>query len=190
MKYALLLLLSIPAFAFEESGLKYSYLSADYTKTKGTAPASDATTTGASIQKRFTENFFAGIGFASTAQDLGPFDATVTEISGLIGARAPLNESIDAVLTAAYASAKVEAPSVSASGNGTFVSLGVRGVISPVFEGTIDYTSYNLKINGNSDSDSYASVLIGANVTPSLQITGGIKFKDNQSTSIGLRLFF
>ena len=192
MKYILLLLLAVPAFAFEESGpLKYTYLGISQSKSTGyAAPLSDFTNTGIFASTRLTDTLFFGAAIGFGKQDVGSISATVTEYDLMLGGRSPINEQIDATLSVSLASANVSIGSNSYSGTGNVISLGVRGMIIPSVEGSANLNQSSVSINGNSTSQSYLSVGAGIHLNERIQFNLGAGFSKYPSTSIGVLFYY
>ena len=161
--------LLIPAFASAE--LNYNAVQLGYAKTTESGQA-DLNEFDLGVSYSINKNFYIQGLFASGTQASGTpaGDVTFTGWDVGLGAHTPIGTNVDIVGIFDLVLAKAELGSISESGNGYAMSVGLRGEFTPQLEGT--FFGHYSSVTANSSTTTATGVNAGLayNFSPQIQL--------------------
>jgi len=181
----------IPALASAE--LNYDAINAGYSTTRYENGDLNLTELDIGYTKDYFENVYLGASYGaadqSTYSNVG--DNTVHKISLAAGYHAPLMNKVDVVIAGHAVFGRANWGGETSSANGYDAGAGVRALFLHGLEGNLAVVHARIS-NGDyySASYTYISTQFGFYFIPRLEMTAGIDFKKDQTTSLGLRIYF
>jgi hypothetical protein len=181
--------MSAPALASAE--LSYNSIDAGYSTTSFANGARELTVLKAGISKSLPANLYLMASYGSGTQLVGAAGSRKeVSVSAGVGFHFPIKNNIDAIAEAhiAQTSAKLQGNSTNANGNE--INAGIRWLFIPSLEGTLRAAHANISDGTSTSQETFVKTQIGYYLTRSFQMTAGMDFTHNMTTSLGLRLFF
>lgn len=181
----------IPALASAE--LNYNAIDAGYSTTRYSNGNPNLTEIGIGFTRNYFERVYLGAYYGSAYQATyaAQGENRVHKISLGAGYHKPLMNNVDVVVAGHIVFGTANWGGNSSSANGYDVGAGVRALFLHGIEGNLAVINAS-KSNGTyySNSYTYIGAQFGFYFTQLLEMTAGIDFKKDQTTSLGLRFYY
>jgi Outer membrane protein beta-barrel domain len=177
----------IPAFASAE--LNYNSVDAGYSTTNYSPSLTELNI---GISKSISGNVYLGASYRAGSQptytSLG--DRKVSSISVGAGYRTPLKDNVDAFVKGNILLGSVKLAGNSVSANGYDIGAGVRAQLIRKIEGTLAVVHTNTSSGALANTKTFFNAQLGFDFTQTIQLTAGLDFKSDPTTSLGVRFFY
>lgn len=144
------------------------------------------------ISKDNSKNVFLDASYRAGSQpkfsSLG--DRKVGSISIGAGYHTPLMNDVDAVVKGNILLGSVKLAGNSVSTNGYDIGAGVRAEFSKALEGTLAVVHAGTSNGPFSSKNTFVNTQFGFNFMQAFQMTAGIDFKPDMTTTLGVRFFY
>lgn len=177
----------IPALALAE--LNYNAVDAGYSTT---SYSSVLTELDIGISKSISGNTYLGASYGTGSQPTNTAlgDKKLSSISLSAGYHTPLIDNVDAIVKGRIVLGSIKLAGSSASANGYDIGAGVRAQFGHALEGTLAVVHANASNGTFTSNHTFLNAQFGFNFIPEFQMTAGMDFKPDVTTSLGLRFFY
>ena len=165
--------------------LNYDFVELQYSQTDLDLYSDDLTGFDINLNKSLSNNIYLLLDYSSGSINtiLGDLDASGIAVGVGIHAVSIINKT-DLVTELAVIKGDIELAGVSVDANGYGIAAGLRSKLTDRHESLI-FISYT---DVEDETDTSIEIALAYEIIPSLQITAGADFEDENTLSIGLRL--
>lgn len=183
-----------PAFALAE--LNYNVVDVGHSDTSYIDGAQGLSELDLGFSKSISENTYLGIAYGAGSQStysgngVNTGDKKIRSISLSAGYHTPLKENADAIVKGHVVLGSAQFDGGSASANGYDIATGIRTQFAHAIEGALAIVHARTSNGTYASSDTFVSVQLGFNFIPQFQMTAGMDFRSDLTTTFGLRFFY
>jgi hypothetical protein len=145
------------------------------------------------ISNSISKDVYLEAAYGAGSQSMGTSLGVKKKVGSLsvgAGYHTPLKSDVDAVAEGHIIQDSTKLAGTSTSVHGYDISAGIRALFIGGLEGTLAVVHASASNSTFSSTNTFLSAQFGFNLLPSFQMTSGIEFKRNITTSLGVRFFY